>query len=188
MTDDINSIAALVSATNTASLTDSIVTVIYKGGCDAEVSYFEKGESGWRCVFSTNGYIGKNGVTEDKSEGDIKTPLGCFSFGLAFGRPDNPGTKLPYRKLDQSDYWVDDPKSRYYNKLVNTANAEKDWNSAEHLYTEPVYEYAVLINHNKDCVPGKGSAVFFHYLTGGCKTLVSLVLRLFFIKAILSNF
>lgn len=160
-------ILSLVEKTKTAKTANGIVTVIYKGGSNALVSYFEKTVSGWQCVFSTDGYIGKNGVTEDKREGDIKTPLGCFSFGTAFGRPDNPGTKLLYRKLDLNDYWVDDPKSRFYNKLVNTAVVVKDWDSAEHLYTEPVYEYAVLIDHNKDCIPGKGSAVFFHYLTNG---------------------
>ncbi|MDE5831152.1 MAG: hypothetical protein K2H53_06060 [Clostridia bacterium] len=59
-------------------------------------------------------------------------------------------------------YWVDDPKSKYYNQLVNIKNIEKDWDSAEHLIDYPVqYEYLIEIKTNPNCIPGKGSRSIF---------------------------
>ena len=46
-------------------------------------------------------------------------------------------------------YWIDDSKSKYYNKLVDITKTKKDWNSAEHLIDYPIeYEYLVEIKTN----------------------------------------
>ena len=135
--------------------------------------------------------IGKNGASESIHESSIKTPLGIFNLGIAFGTHELK-IDYPYIKINENLYWVDDVNSKYYNKLIslnetiNTFNYpyiinanEKEFNSAEHLIDYPKqYEYAVYIEYNVNGEKyengvGKGSAIFLHCLgdkgyTGGC--------------------
>lgn len=122
----------------------------------------------WKQQVSANGYVGRNGITAKKREGDRKTPKGIYTLGRIFGVSRNPGTTLPYTKLNSSHYWVDDPASPYYNQFVSTRTVRKNWNSAEHLisYTT-AYAYAVAVDYNTAGTPGKGSAIFLHCSTGG---------------------
>ena len=63
---------------------------------------------------------------------------------------------------------MDDPESRYYNRLVDASQVEKDWDSAEHLVdVSPYYNYALSLTYNEEAVPGKGSAIFLHLHRGG---------------------
>ena len=49
------------------------------------------------------------------SESTTRTPAGVFGLTEAFGiLPDN-GTRLPYRQVDTSDWWVSDVGSAAYN-------------------------------------------------------------------------
>lgn len=135
--------------------------------------------------------IGKNGASKHVYEGSIKTPLGKFNLGIAFGTHDL-NIDFPYIKINDNLYWVDDENSKYYNKLIslnkntNTYNfpyiintSKKEFSSAEHLIDYPKqYEYAVYIEYNVDDEKyengkGKGSAIFLHCLgdkgyTSGC--------------------
>lgn len=117
-------------------------------------------------------YIGKNGFTKDKTEGDWKTPIGEFELGIAFGKYDSIDTKLPYIKIEDDMYWVDDVNSDEYNELIKTSI--KPMFSAEHLidYVDDAYEYAIEIKTNPDNINGKGSAIFLHCkrkeYTAGC--------------------
>ncbi len=120
--------------------------------------------------FETECYIGKNGLTENKKEGDLKTPIGRFKLGLVFGTHDKKDIKLNssfnYQKINKNLYWVDDINSQYYNQLVNTTQIEKDWNSAENLLENKLpYEYAIEIKTNPQNIKGKGSAIFLHCTT-----------------------
>lgn len=133
-------------------------------------------ETFWKEEFCTEGCCGHDGMSADKKEGDRRTPLGTYSFTRAFGSLENPGSRLPYKQLDEGDYWVDDGNSRYYNQMVNTSQVQKDWNSAEHLIgVMPQYRYSLALNYNtEERIPGKGSAIFLHGLhtwktwTEGC--------------------
>lgn len=122
----------------------------------------------------TTAYIGRNGVTNNKKEGDGKTPLGSFELGIALGtHPSIINTKLKYKQITKDMYWVDNPKSKYYNQLVDISKTPKDWNSAEHLIYYPIeYEYLIEIKTNPNNIPGKGSAIFLHCSnnkpTAGC--------------------
>src|SRR5574344_602290 len=118
-------------------------------------------------------YLGKNGVSHTKKEGDGKTPLGTYNFGVAFGTNKISNTKITYIQIDENYYWVDDEKSKYYNEMVNVLKVEKDWKSAEHLIDyKAQYEYAIEIKYNKEKIKGKGSAIFLHCSvskpTAGC--------------------
>lgn len=113
----------------------------------------------------TKAYIGKNGVTKDKKEGDGKTPLGIFELGKILGTHTKINNKnsLKYQQITENMYWIDDSKSKYYNQLVDIFEVEKDWNSAEHLIDYPTqYEYLMEIRTNPNNISGMGSAIFLH--------------------------
>lgn len=117
-------------------------------------------------IFETKAFLGKNGITSNKIEGDGKTPKGIFSLGMAFGihsKEDidlNP--KIKYIQINENLYWVDDIYSKYYNQLVDISKVNKDWKSAEHLIEYPKqYEYAIEIKTNPKNIPGKRKRNFF---------------------------
>lgn len=146
---------------------DQLIVVVGTGGCGADISYYRKNqEEGWNLVWKEGGVVGRGGITPDKREGDKKTPSGTYQLTMAFGLKEDPGSILPYHKIVKGDYWVDDGASSYYNKLVNTGEIPKSWNSAENmLSSSPYYNYGLALNYNPDCVPGMGSAIFLHCFT-----------------------
>jgi L,D-peptidoglycan transpeptidase YkuD (ErfK/YbiS/YcfS/YnhG family) len=147
---------------------DKLVIVLADGGASSAVVYaFERIGDAWVERVRTNGFVGRNGASRAKKEGDGKTPIGFFSFGAAFGTADDPGSATPYAKLKDGDLWVDDPKSKHYNRWVKKGSTEQDWSSAEDLSKETVaYKYAIAINYNTDpVVKGNGSAIFLHCST-----------------------
>lgn len=138
---------------------------ILAGEKNAELYFYEQTKQGtWSLNFSCLGQIGKNGIGKER-EGDLKTPRGFFSPLFAFGIADNPGTQLPYKKVNASLYWVDDSRSKYYNRMVSVKEIEKDWKHAEDLIKEwDSYQYAIVLDYNHRCVPEAGSAIFIHCL------------------------
>lgn len=117
-------------------------------------------------------YIGENGATSNKVEGDKCTPYGLYDMGFAFGLEDLI-IEYPYRKITENSYWVDDVDSEEYNRWVEL-QGEKTWKSAEHMIDFPIqYKYGIVIEYNtKNPIPGKGSAIFLHVAknpyTAGC--------------------
>ncbi|MFC0187303.1 L,D-transpeptidase [Fictibacillus aquaticus] len=142
-----------------------VVTVPNARSYQAKLYTYEKMSDGkWRAAFPVmKAVVGKTGVSSRKVEGDGKSPTGKFLFGTAFGSAVKPSAVTwPYKKTTVSDFWVDDAKSSYYNKWVNTTKMKATWNSAEKLL-QPLYKYAAVIRYNDDpIVKGKGSAIFLH--------------------------
>ncbi|GGM39993.1 hypothetical protein GCM10011351_27690 [Paraliobacillus quinghaiensis] len=137
----------------------------------AKIQTFERNSDGeWDQVLSVSGHIGKNGFSNNKVEGDGKSPTGKYSIGTAFGRTGNPGTKLSFRQITADDVWVDDPNSSLYNTWQSRKATEGQWDSAENMDIN-AYTYGFVINYNSSRVPGSGSAIFFHISSGhtlGC--------------------
>jgi len=132
----------------------------------------------------TIGYIGKNGATNNKKEGDGKTPIGEFELGIMLGTHQSVQNKngLKYKQITEEMYWVDDTKSKHYNQLVNISTVPKDWDSAEHLIDYPIeYEYLIEIKTNPNNIPGKGSAIFLHCSnnkpTAGCVAIDKVTMK-----------
>lgn len=150
-----------------ADQADQLVAVAGTEGCQAQVYYLKRSQTGdWQLEWSEEAVIGRNGIRKDKREGDGCTPAGTYRFTMAFGLLDDPETILPYHKIQQGDYWVDDPESPYYNQLVNTAQVPVDWTSAENMAASyPAYHYGLVLSYNQECTPGLGSAIFLHCFT-----------------------
>lgn len=128
-----------------------------------------------KCKIEEEAYIGKNGLTKKKEEGDQKTPIGEFELGIILNAHKSGENKnnIKYKKITDTMYWVDDVNSKYYNQLVNIDQVEKDWKTAEHLIEYKIqYEYLIEIKTNPNNIPKKGSAIFLHCTnnmpTAGC--------------------
>ena len=123
--------------------------------------------------------IGKNGLTNNKCEGDQKTPKGKFKFTILFYRKDrvpNFQCKIKSKSIKKNMGWCDDPNSKFYNKLIKIKKNLKI--SHEKLYRKDhKYDFFILIKYNyKNPIKLKGSAIFLHltknYLpTKGCIAL-----------------
>lgn len=105
-----------------------------------------------------------------KIEGDKRSPAGVFRIPFAFGQAptaEAPWVKLPYTPLTPSIVGVDDPKSRYYNQVVDNALITPDWDSNEAMQRHgDLYRWGAFIAHNPQGTPGLGSCIFFHLWPG----------------------
>jgi D-alanyl-D-alanine dipeptidase len=113
-----------------------------------------------------------------KKEGDGKAPAGIFSLKQAFGYQPFV-VDYPYEVYRSTDHCVDDAKSKYYNKIIDSTKIKKDYKSFEHMkFPKDYYKYGIVVNHNhideKGAVPGAGSCIFMHIkkvLTAGCTVM-----------------
>lgn len=139
-------------------------------------------------VVGRSGLAWGRGVADDaasggpgKKEGDGKAPAGVFRLGTSFGqsRQPLPGVALRYRSLDGNVECVDDVRSEHYNKLVTRQEVGRvDWRSSERMWTEPLYEWGIVVEHNAPAVTaGAGSCIFLHVWrragrgTAGCTAM-----------------
>jgi len=102
-----------------------------------------------------------------KIEGDNRVPAGIFRLGPAFGyAPARSASwiKLHYVPLTKTTEGVDDPRSRYYNQLVDPSKvARVDWRSSEQMRrTDDLYKWGIFVAHNPTAAPGAGSCIFLH--------------------------
>ncbi len=157
---------------------------------------FDLRESGWapagppvRVSLGRNGLAWGNGRFPKqrgllKKEGDGRSPAGVFSLPFIFGKrsPDAmKGLHMPYVQCTPSLECVDDPKSFYYNQVVDRADIpHPDWHSSEKMLSSgDEYGLGVFVGHNYPATPGLGSCVFLHiwaapgHPTGGCTAMAA---------------
>ena len=124
--------------------------------------------------FSFKCCVGRNGITNNKIEGDKKTPTGLFSLGKVYYREDRnskPITKLNTISIKKNMGWCNDVRSKKYNKLIRINRKIKHEKIFRRDYK---YDYLIPINYNtKNTRLGKGSAIFIHLAknyspTAGC--------------------
>lgn len=160
--------APSIANTKAAQNSSQLITVVGKGGSYAELKLWQKdGNGNWSTHATYDARLGRNGLTDNKREGDGCTPTGVYGLSESFGIKGNPGTSLPYRVLDGSEYWVDDSNSQYYNTM-QFGEPNGRWSSAEHLSSiGTAYNYSIVVDYNRwSPTPGKGSAIFLHVGTG----------------------
>ena len=150
-----------------SGITARQVVLVKGSGSTASVRACRRSEG--RYLLSLGPYygpVGRNGVSWNKREGDLRTPAGTYPLRGGFGARANPGLSAGWFRVDASDVWVDDAGSSLYNTHQRKP-ANGRWGSAENLLNTPAYDYAQVIGYNEARTPGKGSAIFFHVDTGG---------------------
>src|SRR5260370_17422904 len=134
----------------------------------------------WGMGLHGTGEVGGTG----KREGDETAPAGVFRLFSVFGLA-NPAQvrflRFPYQQITATTEAIDDPQSRYYNRIVDRAAiARPDWSSSESmLRVGGPYRFGIMIEHNWRPRPGLGSCNFFHVWdsarrgTAGCTAVSS---------------
>jgi L,D-peptidoglycan transpeptidase YkuD (ErfK/YbiS/YcfS/YnhG family) len=142
----------------------------------------------WRksgdCWFPARGpwpaWLGERGVSDHKREGDRTTPAGAYGFGpVMYGMAPNPGVRYQYHLIVCGDWWVEDPRSPFYNRFRHErCNVAPPFRvTSEDLSRSPTaYRHLAVIGYNTDpIVPGRGSGIFLHASRGrptlGCVSL-----------------
>lgn len=180
-----------ISSTVASKRSSQIITVVSKGGSYGELVFWEKDSNDeWILMDKVSARLGQNGMkaASEVYEMDKSTPTGIYSLTEAFGINADPGSKIRYRQLDGTEYWVDDVNSDYYNTM-QFGEADGRWSSAEKLIEfEGYYNYSLVIDYNRwPVIPGKSSAIFLHCDLGsytyGCvaipqENLVNIINRL----------
>jgi L,D-peptidoglycan transpeptidase YkuD (ErfK/YbiS/YcfS/YnhG family) len=128
--------------------------------------------------------LGRTGIQTNKREGDGSTPRGRFRLLRLWWRPDRlprPPTRLPIRRIGESDAWCEDPNDRRYNRAIklSPSSVGDRLKRDDHLYN-----LVIEIDHNtRPRVKNRGSAVFIHVArpgfapTAGCVALEARSLR-----------
>ncbi|HYY28066.1 MAG TPA: L,D-transpeptidase family protein [Chthoniobacterales bacterium] len=141
----------------------------------------ESGSAPWRKVGTPfPAVVGRRGLawgvglhgsgepgTPFKREGDQKSPAGVFRLYAVFGTATPEQVhylRFPYERVDSTSEAVDDPRSKYYNRVVNRAAIKHpDWSSSESMLAVPSqYRLGLMIEHNWLQIPGLGSCIFLH--------------------------
>jgi L,D-peptidoglycan transpeptidase YkuD (ErfK/YbiS/YcfS/YnhG family) len=131
----------------------------------------------WRAVDGPwTAYLGRNGVSERKREGDKTTPAGAFGIQpVMYGVGPNPGVRYAYRRIVCGDWWVEDPASPYYNRFKHVrCGAKPPFRiTSEDMSRSPIsYRHLAVIDYNTHpIVPGRGSGIFLHISATGSPTL-----------------
>ncbi len=133
----------------------------------ATIAMWQRGEDGTYAPVRgpVLGWVGEQG-TGDGQFNVARTPEGAFAFTETFGILSNPGTQMPYFKVDRYDWWDGNPDSPTFNTHVRA-----DWvpglGSERLINYGYAYYYAAAFNYNPEQNPAKGSAFFLHVSTNG---------------------
>lgn len=160
-----------------------LVTVVAasKRSTSAAVRLWRRGDECWVAVAGPwPAHLGRNGLSANRREGDRTTPMGVFGFQrVMYGVGPNPGVRYAYRRIVCGDWWVEDPKSPYYNRFRHVPCGTKPpfRTTSEDMSRSPrAYRHLAVIDFNTHpIVPGRGSGIFLHVSTGlatlGCVSL-----------------
>ena len=128
--------------------------------------------------------LGKGGIKKKEREGDFITPKGNYKLIKIYYRADkiqNLKTNLKKIKIKKNMAWCDDPKSNFYNQLINLPTKF----GHEKLYRKDnLYDLIIILNYNMHpIIKNKGSAIFIHVAkknyapTQGCIALSKIHLK-----------
>jgi len=159
------SLAAAAPARAEAAAQMIVVSAPTATSDSGTLTAYERVNGTWERVLGpTPATLGELGVGEPEDD-VFRTPVGTFPLGQAFGRQPNPGTRMPYFQATDEDWWDEDVDSPTYNTHVHAEEIDSD--DAENLYDSGVmYDYAVVIDHNPQRVPGRSAGIFLHVTDG----------------------
>ena len=146
------------------------------GDYHAELSIYQAQDGKYEKIFTCPALIGKNGPGK-QSEGDVKTPLGTWTIGEAYGIKDDPGSLVPFTKITDDMYWcaTGSNGTKYNTLLYKSDDPTADYAEDEHLIDYDIpYAYLLDLGYNAPGAPYAGNAIFLHCWrtpdtpTGGC--------------------
>jgi L,D-peptidoglycan transpeptidase YkuD (ErfK/YbiS/YcfS/YnhG family) len=138
----------------------------------ATVELWQRSGPCWEAVAGPwTAFVGYNGFSNHKREGDGTTPTGIYGIGpVMYGNAANPGVRYPYHVLVCGDWWDENPASAEYNTFQPVPCGQNPFGGdSEALWTEtaPYPSFAVVEYNTDPVIPGAGSAIFLHAGTGG---------------------
>ena len=164
--------------------TTQVLTVNRTHGSRARLVWWSWEDGEWRAVLrSGDGRIGYGGLVAPgrRVQNTGTTPTGTYRLTDSFGmHRRRPSWDLPYRRVREGDYWVQDNRSRYYNRYRNRAQGGFRWwlpahdpDASERLLDyRRQYEFALVMDFNHQQVRHRGSGIFLHVngrgATAGC--------------------
>jgi L,D-peptidoglycan transpeptidase YkuD (ErfK/YbiS/YcfS/YnhG family) len=134
-----------------------VVTGVSRTSTYATLRAYQKNADGaWSATFAAMpARIGYGGWVPGprRIQNTGTTPQGTYTLTTAFGLQPDPGTPMPYRHADGTDYWVGDNRDpKTYNLFQPSASAHRSWRigQSERLASYPSqYAYAVVIDFNR---------------------------------------
>jgi len=160
-----------------------LVTVVApaRSSTQGELQLWRKTGGCWGALAGPwTAWLGQRGVSATKREGDRTTPAGAFGvLPVMYGIAANPGIHYRYHRIVCGDWWVEDPRSPWYNRFRHVRCGSKPpfRVTSEDLSRSPTaYRHLAVIAYNTNPVgPGRGSGIFLHASTGrptlGCVSL-----------------
>lgn len=120
-------------------------------------------------VWTEEGYVGKTGVdyksTASSAYGPYyaKSPIGSYPIISAFGEG-NPGTVLPYQKLNERSKWSGKPGPNYDTYYEDTKTHHKDDEDLWYWMNRPrgYYRQSIVMQVNRPGDNSRPPAIFFH--------------------------
>ena len=122
--------------------------------------------------------LGKAGLTNNKREGDSKSPMGEWGIEYIYYRADKinaPECCFDLTPISSNDGWCDDPEHAAYNRPVKLPF---EFSHEKLFRDDDLYDIVVVLDHNyHKPVAGEGSAIFMHIArpdysgTEGCVAL-----------------
>lgn len=147
----------LASRIDLPSSVKQLVTVTSRTWSDTEAAirvWRRRGDS-WQVVrHPVRAALGWNGFVKagERRQSTGTTPAGRFSMRSVFGTRADPGSRLPYRRVDGDDYWPYEPRDpATYNILQPSKAATTRWRSdyAERLAAYGYeYSYSIVLDFN----------------------------------------
>ncbi len=160
-----------------------LVTVVAReqGSTQGSLRLWRKRGSCWYpAAGKWTAWLGQRGTSERKREGDRTTPAGAFGFlPTMYGVATNPSVRYSYHRVVCGDWWVEDVRSRWYNRFRHVRCGSKPpfRVTSEDMSRSPTaYRHLAVIAYNRNpIVRGRGSGIFLHASTGratlGCVSL-----------------
>lgn len=110
-------------------------------------AYERDGAGGWTAVLgATPARLGWSGMTPaaERRQGTGKTPAGTFAIVSGFGRQPDPGTELPYVRVDRNDAWTYNPERPATYNVFQTVDTS--WRTYGR-YVERLWSYGRQYNY-----------------------------------------
>lgn len=173
--------------TRLSSLGDARQVVVVTSGSWASSrarlrAYEKTAAGGWRLRLGpVAARLGRNGFSpaDQRRQGSSTTPAGTFALLWAFGTRPDPGTALPYRVVDDDDWWPYDPRDpATYNVWQPHRAPSARWRTswAEDLSSYGrQYRHAAVIDYNLPTAGAaadtrRGGGIFLHIDRPGATT------------------